>query len=231
MNKCLYLSYAHFVFGVSYAAGSMANNSELNNMMMLVYVFPLSVAMTVFYFWILSALTATIAHLEARRQIVKLTMYRRLWRLLVFSVTALIIFLFVNAIMVSHREDPSWIPDLWRTRWFLIDGWLNMLYLIIFVVICVLWRPTTNNQRYGLQELAQEDFEEEEDEEEGVGGATVGRQQIKMRDVRGGKVGKGESEEELFGEALDSGNQSGEDEDDDVLRWAEQNVEREGDVL
>ncbi|KAJ3041773.1 hypothetical protein HDV00_008663 [Rhizophlyctis rosea] len=226
MQKCLYLTYAHFVFGVSYAAGSMMN-SEMNGQVVLIFALPLSIAMTTFYFWILSALTATIAHLEARRQAVKLLMYKRLWRLLVFSVTALTIFLVVNTIMFAHREDEEWIPELWKWRWFLLDGWLNMLYLIIFVTICVLWRPTRNNQRYGLQELAQEDFEDED--EEGAVGGPIGAQQIKMRNVIGGKIDDEEDGEEGAGRGHGESQESLDD--DDVLRWAEQNVEREGDLL
>ena len=31
-------------------------------------------------------------------------------------------------------------------KWFLLDGWLNILYLVVFTVIVILWRPTENNK-------------------------------------------------------------------------------------
>jgi hypothetical protein len=36
----------------------------------------------------------------------------------------------------------------WRVRWWLLDGWLALLYLVAFVSIAWLWRPTANNRRY-----------------------------------------------------------------------------------
>jgi hypothetical protein len=50
----------------------------------------------------------------------------------------------------------------WRFRWALLDGALNLLYLLIFCSILILWRPTDNNQRYGLDQLAQDEDEYEE---------------------------------------------------------------------
>ncbi|KAK9711710.1 hypothetical protein K7432_007637 [Basidiobolus ranarum] len=42
-------------------------------------------------------------------------------------------------------------------RWFMMDGYLNVLYFIVFTGIMILWRPTSNNRRYGLQELPSDD--------------------------------------------------------------------------
>jgi hypothetical protein len=36
----------------------------------------------------------------------------------------------------------------WRVRWWLLDGWLALLYLVAFVSIAWLWRPTAHNRRY-----------------------------------------------------------------------------------
>ncbi|KAJ3300205.1 hypothetical protein HK104_003434 [Borealophlyctis nickersoniae] len=210
MKKCLYLSYTHFVFGVSYAAASMLV-TEVTGQIIILFAFPLAATMTAFYFWILQGLQETMGHLEARRQGVKLRMYTRLWQLLVFSVAILVIFFIINTVNFSYRNDPDWLPVNWRFRWFLLDGWLNILYLVVFIGIIILWRPTENNQRYGLDELAQDDFDD--DDLRGIGGG-VGRQQIKMRNVTG-RMGDEED-----------GNENGidPDEDEDVLRWVEQNV-------
>jgi hypothetical protein len=62
-----------------------------------------------------------------------------------------------NFFNLSHSGDPEWIENQWKWRWILLDGALNIIYLVIFIAIVILWRPTENNQRYGLQQLASED--------------------------------------------------------------------------
>ncbi|KAJ3080639.1 hypothetical protein HK102_002912, partial [Quaeritorhiza haematococci] len=63
---------------------------------------------------------------------------------------------------------------------FPLSATLNFLYLIIFTGILILWRPTENNQRYGLDELAQDDFD---DDDVTVTAGQQGGQQIKLRTV------------------------------------------------
>ncbi|RKO92705.1 lung seven transmembrane receptor-domain-containing protein, partial [Blyttiomyces helicus] len=213
MQKCLYLTYTHFVFGVSYAAGSMLI-TEITGITLLLFVVPLATCMTVFYFWILSGLQATMTHLENRKQAEKLKMYKRLWYLLVFSVLVLSIFLLINSINFYHRTDPSWIPTSWRYRWFALDGFLNILYLVIFTAIALLWRPTENNQRYGLQEIPQEDDQAH---------VTIGGRRLRLRNLRQGDADLDEADlEEEEGDSEEEG-----DGEDDVLKWVEENVGRQ----
>lgn len=35
----------------------------------------------------------------------------------------------------------------WRARWWLLDGWLALLYLFSFGAITYLWRPSDGNTR------------------------------------------------------------------------------------
>ncbi|CAG8513671.1 14174_t:CDS:2 [Acaulospora morrowiae] len=148
MNKCRALAAAHFIFGIIYAAGTMLINPDTASPLIFLVIFPLAFTMTAFYVWTLQSITTTLQTLEIRRQNVKSLMYKRLYRLLVFSVSVLGIFFFINMFNYIHREDADWIPKYWQWRWFLLDGWLNILYLIVFSVILVIWRPTRNNKRY-----------------------------------------------------------------------------------
>ncbi|KAJ3193708.1 hypothetical protein HK101_004337 [Irineochytrium annulatum] len=204
MQKCLVLAYTHFVFGVVYAAGSMIV-SDVTPFLALVFAFPLSAAMTAFYFFILQTL-------EAKRQAVKLVMYQRLWQTLVFSVFLLLVFFVINMYVFSKREDPAWVPTQWSYRW------LNILYLVVFVSIALLWRPTDNNARYGLEQLATEDPDEEDGAyEDARGGVRVG---IKLR-----AVSRHDDDDEV-GEST-----ANEEPADDIFRWVEENVgEAERDV-
>ncbi|CAJ0874413.1 16976_t:CDS:10 [Entrophospora sp. SA101] len=122
MNKCRGLAAAHFVFGVIYAGGTLSLNPDTGNPLVLLVIFPLALTMTSFYIWTLQSINNTLQTLEIRKQTVKSLMYKRLYRLLVFSVTILGVFFFINMFNYMHREDPEWIPRYWRWRWFLLDG-------------------------------------------------------------------------------------------------------------
>ncbi|CAG8724693.1 422_t:CDS:10, partial [Dentiscutata erythropus] len=183
MNKCRALAAAHFIFGIMYAAGTMLIDPNTSGPLIFLVIFPLALTMTTFYIWTLQSITTTLQTLKIRKQSVKSLMYKRLYRLLVFSVSVLGIFFFINMFSYIHRGDNNWVLKYWRWKWFLLDGWLNILYLIVFIVILVIWRPTYNNKRYPLigkdEELAQED----DYDLDNIGHAleSLGYEQIKYR--------------------------------------------------
>ena len=86
----------------------------------------------------------------------------------------------------------------------------------------ILWRPTENNQRYGLDQLASDDFEGDEHmeaeldnlERQGHG------QNISLR--TGHKVREPEEHDDV--EIFDVGGDMDDDDDDEVLQWAEKHV-------
>lgn len=161
MWKCRLLAMAHFVFGVAYSIGATLMPPEEAGLVVLFVIFPLAFTMTAFYVWTLSSLQQTIADLNKRRQTVKATMYKRLYRTLLFSVVVLGIFFVFNSVTFSGRLDPSWAAKNWQRRWLLLDGWLNLLYLIILSTIAFLWRPTRNNRRFAMSdEIAQDDLDD-----------------------------------------------------------------------
>lgn len=110
-----------------------------------------------------------------RKQTVKALMYRKLWWSILLSIFVIFGFFFFNSFTFASASDPDFVPFHWQTRWFILDGWLNIVYLADVVFIAYLWRPTANNRRFAMSdELAQDDegFEiadfgadEEEDED------------------------------------------------------------------
>ncbi|KAL0087677.1 lung seven transmembrane receptor-domain-containing protein [Phycomyces blakesleeanus] len=159
MKKCVILACTHFFFGVIYSLGTMLLSPETAGFLVLLVVFPLAITMTAFYVWTLGSITQTLATLEIRRQHVKALMYKRLYRLLVFSVLMVMIIFILNMFNFSDRTQVDWAARNWKRRWFMLDGWLNILYFIVFFVIIVLWRPTSYNSRYGLEQLSQDEEE------------------------------------------------------------------------
>eukprot|EP00842_Homolaphlyctis_polyrhiza_P005984 jgi/Hompol1/6387/HPOL_000771-RA len=156
MRKCILLTVLHFIFTVSYSATSLMA-TEKNATLIVILAIPLSMTMLTFYTWFFTGLTETMQRLELRRQSVKLLMYKRLSYILTASAIAILIIVVTNSIDLSHRFEPTWVASQWKWRWMLLDGMMNITYFVCFVSISVLWRPTENNQRYGLDQLGQDD--------------------------------------------------------------------------
>ncbi|KAK9449699.1 lung seven transmembrane receptor-domain-containing protein [Limtongia smithiae] len=158
MLKCRILAGLHFVFGVLYVVSSFLITPDTAGPLVLLVILPLAASMTAFYLWILSSLNGTIRDLVARKQNVKALMYRRLWRLLFTSIIIIFGFFFLNSLIFADRNAIDFVPRHWKSRWFVLDGWLNVVYFLDFIIIAFLWRPTKNNRRFAMSdELAQED--------------------------------------------------------------------------
>ncbi|KAJ3031998.1 UNVERIFIED_CONTAM: hypothetical protein HDU68_009099 [Siphonaria sp. JEL0065] len=220
MKKCVLLGVFHFICGVLYGAGSLVVN-EISAGLALFFSLPLSFAMTAFYYAILNSLTLTMQTLQERRQPIKLLMYKRLWGILVFSAVILFTFFIVNTIAFKNRFDPIWMETYWQYRWLLLDGWLNILYLVVYVSIALLWRPTENNQRYGLEQLAGDDYD---DEEVVQGGGAGGITNTKQRKVQLRAMHTAHTDETLEDGFEGKGDGDLDEDEEDVFRWAEENV-------
>ncbi|ORY86276.1 lung seven transmembrane receptor-domain-containing protein [Protomyces lactucae-debilis] len=158
MVRARILAVLHFAFGVIYSVMSMAVKAETASFWILLVILPLSATMTTFYLWTLSALQTTIKELMARRQSQKALMYKRLWGIIIWSVAVVVIFIMLNTITIANRS-PDFVPTHWKNR-FVLDGWLNTLYLTVFGTIVFLWRPTADNRRFAMsEEVRQEDYE------------------------------------------------------------------------
>ncbi|KAJ3119477.1 hypothetical protein HK098_005402 [Nowakowskiella sp. JEL0407] len=230
MKNCLTLTYVHFAAGVLYTAGSRVVE-DLTGLAILVFILPLSSTVTIFYLWILSGLKETIEKLELRRQIVKLDMYKRLRLLLLFSVFIMGLFLVLNVISMMSESDIQWIPHVWRWRWLLLDGWMHLLYLFVASSILFIWRPTENNQRYGLDQIPTDDFDDDEDFEREINSTLNFGQDMKLRSIKKGKndtrlsFESDDDDEDEDRENKESNKKDAVDEEDEeVMKWVESHV-------
>lgn len=153
-----WLAGAHFLFGLIYAVASLTITPEHAGPLVLFVILPLAGTLTAFYVWTLNSLTATMKDLKERKQTVKASMYRKLWWSILASIMVIFGFFFFNSFTFASASDPDFVPFHWQTRWFILDGWLNIVYLADVVFIAYLWRPTANNRRFAMSdELAQDD--------------------------------------------------------------------------
>jgi len=164
MIKCQLLAGAHFVFGVLYAVGIVELELESTSaLVLLLFVIPLAFTLSGFLLWILYSLNATITQLRARKQRYKLTMFERLYRILLFNVVMVVIFFVVSTLSFSGRLAEDYAAKSWKVRWWLLDGWLVLLYLVSFSAITYLWRPSPNNARLAMSDELAQDEEDAED--------------------------------------------------------------------
>lgn len=119
---------------------------------------PLAGTLTAFYVWTLNSLNLTMKDLNARKQTTKAGMYRKLWWAILVSIMVIFGFFIFNSFTFASASEADFAPSHWQTRWFILDGWLNPVYLADVVYIAYLWRPTANNRRFAMSdELAQDD--------------------------------------------------------------------------
>lgn len=152
------LAITHFVFGVIYSIASLSVTPDSAGPLVLLVILPLAATLTAFYVWTLGSLNMTMKDLADRRQKTKFLMYKRLWWCILGSVMVIFGFFFINSISFAGRYEADFVPSHWQTRWFILDGWLNIVYLFDIAFIAYLWRPTANNRRFAMSdEIAQDD--------------------------------------------------------------------------
>ncbi|KAI9816772.1 MAG: hypothetical protein M1827_001417 [Pycnora praestabilis] len=152
------LAAAHFVFGVIYAVASLTVTPDSAGPLVLLVILPLAGTLTAFYVWTLNSLGRTMKDLLDRKQSVKAMMYKKLWWCILGSIMVIFGFFFLNSFTFAGRSERNFVPDHWQTRWFILDGWLNLVYLFDIGFVAYLWRPTANNRRFAMSdELAQDD--------------------------------------------------------------------------
>jgi len=159
MKRCKLLAIAHFIFGVMYAIAVVEIQLEAVSIAtLLFFVMPLSFTLTTFLLWIMYGLQGTIAELTARKQSYKLSMFRKLHIILILAVLIVVGFFVVTSMSFSSRYEEDFAAKTWQYRWWLVDGYLSILFLAVFAAIAFLWRPTGHNRRLAMStELAQDE--------------------------------------------------------------------------
>ena len=146
------LALTHFIFGVIYAVASLTITPDDAGPLVLLVILPLAATLTAFYVWTLNSLNLTMKDLLERKQSVKAKMYKKLWWCILGSIVVIFAFFFLNSFTFAGRSDPNFVPDHWKTRWFILDGWLNLVYLVDIAYVAYLWRPTANNRRFAMSD-------------------------------------------------------------------------------
>lgn len=92
--------------------------------------------------------------LRERRQMEKLLLFERLWRILVFALGIASLTLLFQIFDLSRS-----ISIRWHYQWFFADGVSHLLFLLVLAVIMYLWAPHLNSQRYAYSHQVEDDEE------------------------------------------------------------------------
>ncbi|KAI1501272.1 lung seven transmembrane receptor-domain-containing protein [Biscogniauxia marginata] len=153
-----WLAIAHFIFGLVYAVTSLLISPDTAGPFVLLVVLPLAGTLTAFYVWTLNSLNFTLKDLRERKQTAKEAMYKKLWWCILISIIVIFGFFFFNSFTFASASDPDYVPFHWKSRWFVLDGWLNLVYFADVAWVAYVWRPTANNRRFAMSdEIAQDE--------------------------------------------------------------------------
>ncbi|KAF8640627.1 hypothetical protein AX17_000287 [Amanita inopinata Kibby_2008] len=228
MIKCQILAGAHFLFGILYAIGIVELELQsTSGVMLLIFIIPLAFTLSGFLLWIMHSLNATIAQLKARKQRYKLGMFKKLHRILLLVVLVVMIFFVVSSFTFSGRLAEDYAAKSWKVQWWLLDGWMALLYLSAFSAISFLWRPSVGNRRLVLSdELAQDEAEAEDYDLEALEQQTQGRvddEDDEATLVGGRRVGHTHISNDVV---FEIGDEDGGSDDEDANKAKKRRVER-----
>ena len=147
----------YFAFSLAYDVSEYKQNNQVihyregnTSFGDLLVVIILAVLDTAFLWWIFLSLTRILQQLTLRRQVVKLQLYKRVFAVLSAGAVASVFVVVTQLIVVSIAGGND--RTNWRTWWMWSAFW-SVLYWAILVAISFLFRPRSNNTRYGHAEI------------------------------------------------------------------------------
>jgi len=131
--------------------------------------FLLIVTNVTFIVWVYIEFQHQMKSLRSKRQTEKLRLYRVLFFVLIPLVIIACILYIIEIVVVAGNQR-----DKWWAWWWIFDGFWEVGYFVVIVLVAYLWRPNENNDRYAYSvQLDSEGFAEEmgqvelSDDEEG----------------------------------------------------------------
>ncbi|XP_018851051.1 transmembrane protein 87B [Juglans regia] len=107
--------------------------------------------------WIFTSLSRTLEQLQAKRSSVKLDIYRKFSNALAVTVVASVAW--IGYEVYFKATDP--FNERWQSAWIITAFW-DILAFALLCVICYLWAPSQNSQRYAYSEEVGEEPDDEE---------------------------------------------------------------------
>ncbi|KAH9751929.1 hypothetical protein WN944_006491 [Citrus x changshan-huyou] len=130
--------------------------SDISGRARLFLVLPVAFLDAFLILWIFTSLSKTLEQLQAKRSSIKLDIYRKFSNALAVTVIASVIWIAYE--VYFKATDP--FNERWQSAWIITAFW-DVLAFALLCVICYLWAPSQNSQRYAYSEEVGEEYDEE----------------------------------------------------------------------
>jgi hypothetical protein len=160
-TNVLVLGGTYFLFGMVLEIVASYDTDE--DLLKLLCFAPVALLDACTYWWIFVALSALLAQLRARGQLVKLLLYRKFAIVLALSFVCALgieiysVYFKVSACACASAAAASALSASaqqtnqderhWSLQWLLEQGAWQILFAVLMIAIMVLWRPDKNSQR------------------------------------------------------------------------------------
>lgn len=155
------LGLLYFISSCIYEIAQVLYDEEtITEFWFLISNIPVDIFDIIFYGWIISSLWYTIRDLRANKQTAKMTVYNKLFiMLLVYLCSSILVLLVQGFYNVTKAYSTQW-PYYW-----IFHAANNLLFYLAFLTIIILWRPSMHNKRYLYSEqLTSDEFMNDSDE-------------------------------------------------------------------
>ncbi|CAE7569575.1 tmem87a [Symbiodinium microadriaticum] len=149
------LSFLYIVLDfVRESALSFRNSHSLSIAFVMLCLLPVALLNGIIFYWIFTALSSLIEILAERKQVEKLVLFQRLWKILVAALSLASLSLLYQLFDLSRS-----ISQRWHYQWFFADGVSHILFCMVLAAIMFLWAPHTNSQRYAYKQVDDQEGE------------------------------------------------------------------------
>ncbi|XP_051132895.1 uncharacterized protein LOC127252656 [Andrographis paniculata] len=123
------------------------------------FVLPVAFLDAFLILWIFTSLSKTLEQLQAKRSSIKLDIYRKFSNALAVAVIASVVW--IGYEVYFKATDP--FNERWQSAWIITAFW-DILAFALLCVICYLWAPSQNSQRYAYMDSKGDETDDEETE-------------------------------------------------------------------
>lgn len=185
MLRCKILAGCHFVASILYLVATYYNGttytttsgsaedmdeSSLGGLLGLLPLIPVTITLTIYYLAVLMSIKQTTANLHKQRQIIKLQLYEKLFRIIFFSVVLTFGGLILSSFIYLNMSTTEMIEEHWKGAFFIFDFWPSVVFFGVFMGVTWLWRPTETSYMLAIsQQLSTDETAENENGESDIG--------------------------------------------------------------
>lgn len=117
-------------------------DGDAGNFLGLLPLIPISIVLSIYYVTILTSLRKTTQSLHQQRQIIKLQLYQKLFKIVFSAIVLTFLGLTLSSFIYLSMSTTEMFEQHWKSAFFIFDFWPSVVFFMVFMIIAWLWRPT-----------------------------------------------------------------------------------------